>query len=171
MSIETQNGLRFYGNNGGYQSDIGNSTLLVKAIYNDNMNVRAGTGFVNGNSTTTVTATYTAGTCSGYVIAARWLGSISSAESLNGKIFEILFFNRPLVLAERRQIEGYLAQKWSLTASLPVGHPGLVSTLYNSNQDKIITWLPLTRSPYVVIPERGIGKQDISFLSSAPPPV
>ena len=171
LSIETQNGLRFY-NGSGYQSDIGNTSLLVKAIYNDNMDVRAGTGFVNGTSASTVTASYTAGTCSGYGIGARWLGgAISLTYPLNGVIFEILFFNRPLVLAERRQIEGYLAQKWSLTASLPVGHPGLVSTLYNPNQDKKITWLPLTRVPYVVIPARGIGKQDISFLSRAPAPV
>ena len=147
LSIETQNGLRFY-NGSGYQSDIGNTSLLVKAVYNDNMDVRAGTGFVNGNSATTVTASYTAGTCSGYGIGARWLGGINLTYSLRGVIFEIMFFNRPLVLAERRQIEGYLAQKWSLTVSLPAGHPGLVSTLYNSNQDKKITWLPMTRVPY-----------------------
>ena len=170
LSIETQNGLRFY-NGSGYQSDIGNTSLLVKADYNDNMDVRAGTGFVNGTSAATVTASYTAGTCSGYGIGARWLGGISLTYPLRGVIFEIMFFNRPLVLAERRQIEGYLAQKWSLTVSLPAGHPGLVSTLYNSNQDKKITWLPMTRVPYVVIPARGIGKQDISFLSGALPAV
>ena len=170
LSIETQNGLRFY-NGSGYQSDIGNTSLLVKAVYNDNMDVRAGTGFVNGTSAATVTASYTAGTCSGYGIGARWLGGISLTYPLRGVIFEIMFFNRPLVLAERRQIEGYLAQKWSLTVSLPAGHPGLVSTLYNSNQDKKITWLPMTRVPYVVIPARGIGKQDLSFLPRASAPV
>lgn len=50
LSVETSNGLRFYANGGGYFSDIGNSTLLVKAIYNDNMNTRAGSGFLNGTN-------------------------------------------------------------------------------------------------------------------------
>ena len=132
LTIETQNGLRFFGNDGGYQSDIGNPTLLVKAIYNDNMNVRAGSGYLNGTNATNVTASYTAGTCSGYGIAARWLGSISSAYSLNGKIYEIMYFNSPLGTTDRRNIEGYLAQKWGLTASLPVGHPGKTQTFYST---------------------------------------
>jgi hypothetical protein len=112
LSIETSNGLRFYGNSGAYQSDIGNSSLLVKAIYNDNMNVNAGTGFVNGNSATTVTSSYSAGTCSGYGVGSRWLGSISAANSLNGIIFEIMYFNAPLGITDRKNVEAYLAQKW-----------------------------------------------------------
>ena len=133
LSVETQNGLRFYSGTG-YTSDIGNASLLVKAVYNDNMNVRAGTGFVNGNSAATVTAGYTAGTCSGYGIGARWIGgAISLTYPLNGVIFEIMFFNSPLGVSDRQNIEGYLAQKWGVTASLPVGHPGLTQTLYSSS--------------------------------------
>jgi len=131
LTIETQNGLRFY-NSAGYQSDIGNASLLVKAVYNDNMNGTAGTGFLNGNSATTVTASYTAGTCSGYGVGARWLGSISTTYALNGVIFEIMYFNSPLGISDRQNIEGYLAQKWGLTASLPAGHPGLTQTLYSA---------------------------------------
>jgi hypothetical protein len=153
LTIETSNGLRFYGNSGAYQSDIGNTSLLVKAIYNDNMNVRAGTGFLNGNAATTVTATYTAGTCSGYGVGSRWNGAsgISASGALNGVIFEIMYFNSPLGLSDRRNIEGYLAQKWGLTISLPVGHPSLT--------------LP------VGAPATGIGKQDLSFLPRASAPV
>lgn len=134
LSVETSNGLRFYGNGGAYQSDIGNATLLVKAIYNDNMNGTAGTGFLNGNTATTVTATYTAGTCSGYGVGSRWQGSsgISASLALNGVIFEIMYFNSPLGITDRRNIEGYLAQKWGLTASLPSGHPGLTQTFYSA---------------------------------------
>ena len=134
LTIETSNGLRFYGFSGAYQSDIGNASLLVKAIYNDNMNVRAGSGFLNGNAATTVTATYTAGTCSGYGVGSRWNGAsgISASGALNGVIFEIMYFNSPLGLSDRRNIEGYLAQKWGLTASLPVGHPGLTQTFYST---------------------------------------
>ena len=114
LTIETSNGLRFYGFSGAYQSDIGNTSLLVKAVYNDNMNVTAGSGFLNGNAATTVTATYTAGTCSGYGVGSRWNGAsgISASGALNGVIFEIMYFNSPLGLSDRRNIEGYLAQKW-----------------------------------------------------------
>jgi len=127
LSVETSNGLRFYGNGGSYQSDLGNASLLVKAIYNDNMNGTAGSGYLNGTNATNATAGYTAGTCSGYGVAARWSGNISTSYSLNGVIYEILFFNTPLSVVNRRTIEGYLAQKWGLTASLPVGHPGLTN--------------------------------------------
>ena len=127
LSVETSNGLRFYGNNGSYFSDIGNATLLVKAIYNDNMNGTTGSGYLNGTNLTSMTAGYTAGTCSGYGIAGRWIGSMSTSYSLNGVIYEILFFNTPLGITDRQTIEGYLAQKWGLTASLPPNHPGLTN--------------------------------------------
>jgi hypothetical protein len=151
FSIETSNGLRFYGMNGSYHSDIGNTTLLVKAIYNDNMNGTAGSGFVNGTNVTNVNAGYTAGTCSGYGVAARWLGSISTSYALNGVIYEIIIFNTPLTLANRQNVEGYLAQKWGLTPSLPLGHPGL-TTNYVASQPRIfrIGPLPGTRTPFVI---------------------
>lgn len=133
LSIETSNGLRFYANGGAYQSDIGNSTLLVKAIYNDNMNNRSGSGYVNGTNATNATAGLTAGTCSGYGVGARWLGSTSMSYNLNGIIYEILYFNRPLGTTDRQTIEGYLAQKWSLTGSLPAGHPGLTQNFLTTS--------------------------------------
>jgi hypothetical protein len=134
LSIETSNGLRFYGNSGAYSSDLGSSTLLVKAVYNDNMNETTGSGFVNGTNATNVTASYTAGTCSGYGVGSRWQGAsgISASLALNGVIYEIMYFNSPLSLSDRQNVEGYLAQKWGLTASLPVGHPGLTQTLYSA---------------------------------------
>ena len=123
LSIETKNGLRFYANSGGYTSDIGNTTLLVKAIYNDNMNVTTGSGYLNGTNATNVTANYTAGTCSGYGIGGRWLsGSMSGSYRLNGVIYEIIMFNTALSTNNRQTIESYLAQKWGLTGALPSGH-------------------------------------------------
>jgi hypothetical protein len=134
LSIETSNGLRLYGNGGSYQSDIGNATLLVKAVYNDNMNGTAGSTFLNGTSINTVTAGYTAGTCSGYGVGSRWQGAsgISASLALNGVIYEIMYFNSPLGITDRKNVEGYLAQKWNLTAGLPAGHPGLTQTLYSA---------------------------------------
>ena len=149
MSIETNNGLRFFGSVG-YTSDIGNTSLLVKAIYNDNMNTRAGSGFLNGTNATNITATGTAGTCSGYGVGARWLGSTSMTYGLDGVIYEILFFNRPLVAIERQQVEGYLAQKWGLTSGLPAGHPGLTKTYYvaGANSSTVLRRPALTKVPY-----------------------
>jgi len=134
LTIETSNGLRFYGNSGAYSSDLGSPTLLVKAVYNDNMNGTVGSGYLNGTNATNVTASYTAGTCSGYGVGSRWQGAsgISASQALNGVIFEIMYFNSPLSLSDRQNVEGYLAQKWGLTASLPVGHPGLTQTFYST---------------------------------------
>ena len=153
MTIETSNGLRFYGNTGQYSSDIGNATLLVKAIYNDNMNTRAGSGFLNGTNATNITATYTAGTCSGYGVGARWPGSTSMNSGLDGVIFEIMFFNSPLSLSNRQNVEGYLSQKWGLTASLPVGHPGLTQTFFSATPSLrslggLTSTLTITSIPY-----------------------
>ena len=48
-----------------------------------------------------------------------------------GYIGEAIAFNNALSDLQRQQVEGYLAQKWGLTAYLPPGHPGLTQTLYN----------------------------------------
>ena len=149
-SETTSNSLFFVGNSTGYQSQIGNANPLPKAIYYDSMNGTIGSGFLNGTNATNVTASYTAGTCSGYGLGGRWQGgSMSGLYRLNGVIFEIMYFNSPLGLSDRRNIEGYLAQKWGLTGSLPVDHPSLT--------------VP------VGAPATGIGKQTISYYSRAPP--
>ena len=171
LSIETQNGLRFY-NGSGYQSDIGNTSLLVKAVYNDNMNVRAGTGFVNGTSAATVTASYTAGTCSGYGLGARWLGgAISLTYPLSGVIFEIIFFNTPLGTTNRQLIEGYLAWKWGLEASLPPGHPykaaapiGSTTSRYSVTKGRAPTVFPLNTSLSAKVTKAGFNAQQIAGL-------
>jgi hypothetical protein len=36
---------------------------------------------------------------------------------------EILFYNSVLSTNDRQKVEGYLAHKWAITSSLPVGHP------------------------------------------------
>jgi hypothetical protein len=47
---------------------------------------------------------------------------ITSA-NFSGYIGEIVVFNNQLGDAQRQQVEGYLAQKWGLTGSLPSSHP------------------------------------------------
>jgi hypothetical protein len=40
-----------------------------------------------------------------------------------GVIYEILIYDRALSLDAQRRVEGYLAHKWAMAASLPVNHP------------------------------------------------
>jgi len=47
-----------------------------------------------------------------------------------GYVGELIAFNNALSDPQRQQVEGYLAQKWGLTAYLPAGHLGLTQTLY-----------------------------------------
>jgi hypothetical protein len=52
---------------------------------------------------------------------------------------------------QRQSIEGYLAQKWGLTASLPPGHPGLTQTFYTAGKNPGIAAVPskiMTIVPY-----------------------
>lgn len=49
--------------------------------------------------------------------------ALTAFEQLQGNISEVVMFNRTLNLNEFRQVEGYLAWKWNLQASLPSTHP------------------------------------------------
>jgi len=44
------------------------------------------------------------------------------------QVAEVLYFNSSLLTEDRQGIEGYLAWKWGLQASLPVGHPYALTT-------------------------------------------
>ena len=46
---------------------------------------------------------------------------------------EIILYNGEITTVQRQQVEGYLAQKWGLTSSLPAGHPGLTSIFYRNS--------------------------------------
>ena len=60
--------------------------------------------------------------------------------------FEILMYNQYLGDTDRRNIEGYLAQKWGLTSTLPVGHPGLTQNYLGSGGAS--TRQSFTKTPY-----------------------
>ena len=66
-------------------------------------------------------------------------------------VYEFLGFNTTLSTTDRQNVEGYLAQKWGLTANLPPGHPG-ITTNYVASQPRIfrIGPLPGTRTPFLV---------------------
>jgi hypothetical protein len=124
LTVETTNGLQFYGNDSAYTSVLGNSSLIAKGIYNDNMNVTTGSGYFNGTNATNVTAGSAAASCSGYTIGGRWQsGGMSGSYRLNGIVHEIIVFSTALTTSQRQQVEGYLAWKWGIQGSLPGAHP------------------------------------------------
>ena len=57
-------------------------------------------------------------------------GFSSSTYSYIGNLYEIIFYNNVLTTTQQQTVESYLAQKWSLTSSLPTGHPGLTTAVY-----------------------------------------
>ena len=71
---------------------------------------------------------------------ASWSGAMIGGNSIwpayYGNVFEMIIYSTSLTLAQRQQVEGYLAQKYSLTGSLPVGHPGLGPTTYRPDYRK-----------------------------------
>jgi hypothetical protein len=124
MTIETvSNSFRAYGNTGGYDS-FTSATLTNVNLFNDNMNGRSGSSFLFGTQSTAVTASYTAGTTSGYVVGGRWIsGAVVSGARLSGIIYEVVMYTGPVTSTQRQQVEGYLAHKWGLRTRLPAPHP------------------------------------------------
>jgi hypothetical protein len=138
----------WYGGPFGYTYRMGNTTLLPRGIYNDNMNTVVGSGFVNGSNAANKTAIYSATTCSGYIIAGRWFQDQGvPGGRLNGIIYEIIAYDRGLTNSERQQVEGYLAWKWRLSSSLPTNHPfykvspGPALRSIMLNPDELYLWL------------------------------
>jgi hypothetical protein len=78
--------------------------------------------FKDGSSVTNFTISTTPGMATNLMVGARLIGG-GLRGSFFGNICEIIVYNVALSTAQRQTIEGYLAQKWGLTANLPAGHP------------------------------------------------
>lgn len=78
---------------------------------------------VNGTYTARAGGFQTAGSTSDTNSANGGVGLTGSVEYFGGNISEIVAVQKILSTSERRQLEGYLAWKWGLQASLPVSHP------------------------------------------------
>lgn len=93
------------------------------AIYADMYASQSGTLFVNGTSVGTDTSVTIPGTSTGYILGARKPGtSTTPTNPLFGNIYEIITYPSLLNPTQRQQVEGYLAWKWNLVASLPPNH-------------------------------------------------
>ena len=73
-------------------------------------------GFINGSSMGTGSTSSSSG-------QATFTIGLQTGAYMYGFIFEVLVYNRGLSTPEQQQIEGYLAWKWRLKASLGSGHP------------------------------------------------
>lgn len=47
----------------------------------------------------------------------------ATVNTLYGKVYEVLYYNRYLTTPERQKVEGYLCWKWGLENTLPLQHP------------------------------------------------
>ena len=86
---------------------------------------------VNVNGTSYASSTQAPGSLSSgakLLIGSTTSGGTTYTEYWNGTISEVIIFTRTLTSAERNQIEGYLAWKWSTQTSLPSVHA------YSSNR-------------------------------------
>ena len=121
----------------------GSTKLLYLNIY-ANVNTNGGISIANptlisvvGTGAPTYTATmwgngtsnvsFTGSSVSPMSISSPY--NIGAVSAFIGKIYEVLFYDTPLGDSARQQVEGYLSQKWGLTASLPAGHLGLTPTV------------------------------------------
>jgi hypothetical protein len=159
------NGIGFYQSNRGTQSPSFTVTVGTSYIAAFSFNNTATSLAMNGALTPTngTQSVPTIGTSPLYICFDPY-----TTTAVN--IGEVIIYNTSSIsTTDRRSIEGYLAQKWGLTASLPTGHPGLSQTLYTPG---------LVTKPRVFLTKQVYGGggaptgQLVRFFTSIPyPPV
>jgi hypothetical protein len=87
--------------------------------------------FMGTSNTTTMSAALSTNPTSALTIA-----DSRNFNHTDGKIQEVIIYPYAISTTEFQQVESYLAQKWGLTSSLPVGHPGLTTTVYRTDYNK-----------------------------------
>jgi hypothetical protein len=85
------------------------------------MEIGASSTLTYQNGTLITTSAITGGSLTGTIT----IGGNNSLNAWTGFFCEFIIFNNALITAERQQIEGYLAWKWGLQATLPATHPYL----------------------------------------------
>jgi hypothetical protein len=99
---------------------------------------------VNGSLTTFGGSTPTSASNSTWFM----FGDARNAYTTDVNIYEFIGFTTTLTTTQRQTIESYLTQKWGLTSSLPVGHPGLTTTVYGT----VAAVAPTVRQKIRVLP-------------------
>jgi len=105
------------------------SPFIISITYAGNANTQInvnGTGpgtFANQSSSSSLSTDNT-----------HFIGGSTGGFAATFRLGEMIEYNSSLTVGQVQQVEGYLAQKWGLTASLPAGHPGLTSQIYKSQR-------------------------------------
>ena len=116
LAISTNN-YNLFLNNASVTSATTFSVNNIVTICEIVFNVSSGNTFVNGATTTTFSA------AAGTALTTSQTLVIGGNTTINMNYYELLFYNTALTVAQRQQIEGYLAWKWGLQSNLPANHP------------------------------------------------
>jgi hypothetical protein len=101
--------------NGTSTYNLANSTFIGETVYTQSVNRQL---FVTGNLTQTFASSGHALVSTDNIIGGyRALGLYSTFN-----LKEVIVYNVALTIPQRQQVEGYLAWKWGLQASLPGDH-------------------------------------------------
>ena len=96
---------------------------------------------LNGTSLTSASISTNNRNSSQYAIGTNLESPLSTPTGWNGYVAEMVVYNSLLSVSQQEEIEGYLAWKWGLQGSLPVGHP------YKSAGPAIVPYVtPVVRS-------------------------
>ena len=101
--------------------DYSGSGLTPRGVYSVVNTSNVLYGYANGTQWGTNTFTFNT-TNVGIALGMRHLGSLTAqggASAFDGNISEVIIYNTALTTTQRQQVEGYLAWKWGLQASLP----------------------------------------------------
>ena len=132
-------------------NETSTSFLLINwSIANNNFLIRRnGTQLVQ---TASYTYSFSTASTSIFQIGFRHT-NITGSANFNGYIGEILTYNTQLGTTDRQKVEGYLAWRWGLQASLPSGHPYLSAApgaFAPTSIATLIQWLDATDATTVL---------------------
>jgi hypothetical protein len=96
------------------------SVIAAGSTYLASAGAGGGTVSYGLNGSTMYSASHTFSGTGTFTVGA---GYIDNRSKLFGSINEILVYNITLNTTQRQTVEGYLAWKWGVQASLPAGHP------------------------------------------------
>ena len=121
-SMTSSNAYFEWGNGAGFYRPTPYS-LTPFSIYADVTSGSTKNFFRNGNLLQTQTFANLTSSLGFLVGARKESGTAAITRFFSGFIGEVIIFNRSLSTSERQNVDGYLAWKWGLQATLPSTHP------------------------------------------------
>jgi len=125
--MDNGNSTRFFGryiNNTGQWITTSINTLSPGLYTVTGTSAGVYTQWNNGTLGNNVTSSSRTSTARGFTVGGEWYGPGSTYYTYtnSGSIYEVIVYNTVLSAAQRQQVEGYLAWKWGIQASLPTTH-------------------------------------------------